>query len=162
VQVPPDVVSGNTSKGIGVAPMDFVRLYAGIGPVEYEDELHPEATRLVYANVDGAEVGTPVFDFPTPSEPGAGPRAATAFTDVFPNPARRAVQAHYTLGAPQTVTLDLVDVLGRRVRSVEMGPQPAGEHEVRLDLGGLRAGLYVLRLRGDAGAGATQRIVVVR
>jgi hypothetical protein len=72
------------------------------------------------------------------------------------------VRAQYALGAPQAVALELVDLLGRRVRSVEVGPQPAGAHDVRLDLGGLRAGLYVLRLRGDAGGEATQRIVVIR
>jgi hypothetical protein len=58
--------------------------------------------------------------------------------------------------------LELIDLLGRRVRETELGPQPAGAHDLRLDLGGLRPGLYVLRLRGDAGAEATQRVVVVK
>ena len=162
LQLPPDVVSGDTKKHIGTPVMTGTTLYAGIGPFEFEDEYHPEATRLVYARIDGEQVGTPAFAFPTSGEPSAAQPVATAFTEAFPNPAREAMRAQYTLGAPQAVTLELIDVLGRRVRSVEMGPQAAGARDVRLDLDGLRAGLYVLRLRGDAGAEAARRIVVVR
>jgi hypothetical protein len=135
---------------------------SGIGLTKREYEQPIFEFDLSFARIDDVEYGTPVFVFPTPNEPGAAQPLTTAFTDVFPNPARGAMRAQYTLGAPQTVTLELVDLLGRRVRSVEMGPQPEGSYDMRLDLGGLRAGLYVLRLRGDAGAGATQRIVVVR
>lgn len=98
----------------------------------------------------------------TESETDAAQPTATGFTALYPNPARGAVQAQYALGASQVVTLELIDLLGRRVRSVEIGRQAAGAHDVRIDTGGLRPGLYVLRLRGDAGAEAMRRIVVVR
>jgi len=157
-----DVISDNTAKNIGIAPMDIVRLYAEIGPITFEDEYHPEPTRLVHARIDGVEYGSLAFVFPTSSEPDVAQPVATGFTAAFPNPARGVMQAEYSLAEPQTVTLELIDLLGRRVRETELGPQPAGEHDVRIDLGGLRPGLYVLRLRGDAGAEATRRVVVVR
>ncbi len=160
--IPPDAISGDTRKYIGTPIFTGTVLYAGLGPVEYHDELHPEFTRLVYARIGGEEVGTPAFAFPTSGEPDAAQPTASTFTEVFPNPARGAVQAQYTLGSPQAVTLELIDLLGRRIRSTAMGPQAAGEHDVRIDTGGLRPGLYVLRLRGDAGAEAARRIVVVR
>jgi hypothetical protein len=156
------VLVGDTRKHIGTPVFTGTTYYARLGPVEYVDEYHPEATRLVFARIDGKEFGTSVFAFPTPNEPNAAQPISTSFKEVFPNPARGAMRAQYALAAPQSVTLELVDLLGRCVRLAEVGPQPAGTYDVRFDLGGLRAGLYVLRLRGDAGAEAARRIVVVR
>ena len=136
--------------------------FAGIGVTDALGDGNKFPTRLAYARVAGVEYGTPVFVFPTAEEPDAAQPVATAFTEVFPNPARGAVQAQYALGAPQAVTLELIDLLGRRVRSAELGRQAAGMHDVGIDTGGLRPGLYVLRLRGDAGAEATRRVVVLR
>lgn len=44
---------------------------------------------------------------------------------------------------------------------LDVGLRPAGPHEARLDLGDLRAGLYLLRLRSN-GSKAARRFVVVR
>lgn len=136
--------------------------FAGIGRTYSVGDAAQFGTELVYARIDGVEYGTPAFVFPTSSEPGGAQPVATAFTTAFPNPARGAMQAQYTLAEPQTVTLELIDVLGRRVRETEVGPQVAGPHDVRIDLSGLRAGLYVLRLRAEAGVEATRRVVVVQ
>ena len=158
--LPPDVVSGNTLKHFGVGPMDGVTLYAGIGPVEFEDEYHPEATRLVYARIDGEAYGTAAFSFPLSDEPAASP-AAFALRAVYPNPAREAATVAFTLDRAQDVTLEVLDVLGRVVRTEEVGPQAGGPHEARLATAALPSGLYLVRLRGD-GAEATRRLVVLR
>ena len=70
---------------------------------------------------------------------------------VHPNPAHGT--ATVALPAGSTGPVQLFDVLGR-----ELGrqPVPAGATEATLDLRGLPAGLYVLRV----GAGAGQRLVV--
>jgi hypothetical protein len=139
-----------------------VSYFAGIGKTFSQGDASEISESLVYARIDGVEYGTPEFTFPTSSEPEAAQPVVTGITAAFPNPARDAMQTQYTLADPQTVTLELIDLLGRRVRETELGPQPSGAHDLRLDLGGLRPGLYVLRLRGDAGAKATRRVVVVR
>ena len=86
---------------------------------------------------------------PTLTAPTAptGPREVAA---LYPNPARRTA----TLRLPAGTTpapLTLTDALGRAVRRYSA---PAGP-EAALDLGGLPAGLYLLR-----GAGPAQRLVV--
>lgn len=155
-----DEIVGDTRKTFddGMEVQGRGVFVAGVGLVA---EAGRDTFRLVYARLGEVEHGTPIFGFPTAGEPDAGQPTASAITQVFPNPTRGAAQAQYALAAPQAVTLDLVDLLGRVVRSTEMGRQPAGAHDVRIDTGGLRAGLYVLRLRGDAGAEATRRVVVL-
>src|SRR5690606_31703522 len=160
LQLPPDVISGNTLKHIGTPVMTGTTLYAGIGPVEFEDEYHPEATRLVYARIDGEAYGTAAFTFPLSDEPGASP-AAFALHAVYPNPAREAATVAFSLDRPQDVTLEVLDVLGRVVRTEEVGSQAAGPHEARLATAALPSGLYLVRLRGD-GVEATRRLVVLR
>lgn len=152
---------GDTRKEFDDLLQGSITLVAGLGPVGANNIDTDTREDILYARIGGEEVGTPAFVFPTAGEPIAAQPTATAFTAVFPNPARGPVQAQYALGAAQAVTLELIDLLGRRVRSEDVGRQAAGAHEVRLDMGGLRPGLYVLRLRGDAGAEATRRVVVL-
>ena len=85
---------------------------------------------------------------PTLTATAAG-RALTP-AQLFPNPARRTATLRLPTGTP-SIPLTLTDALGRTVRRY---PAPAGP-ETALDLGGLPAGLYLLR-----GAGAAQRLAV--
>ena len=155
-------VLGDTRKTYNDGLQGYGSVVAGVGYTGYTNVDTDEAETLIYTQLDGVEYGARAFVFPTADEPGAAQPVTTAFTEVFPNPARTSVQAQYALGAPQAVTLELIDLLGRRVRAAELGRQGAGAHDVEIDTAGLRPGLYVLRLRGDAGAKATQRIVVLR
>jgi hypothetical protein len=154
-------VASGTLKAFGSVGGTATYL-SGVGLTKREYEQPVFEFELAFARIDGVEYGTPAFIFPTSSEPEVAQPVVTGLTAAFPNPARGAMQAQYTLDAPQTVALELIDLLGRRVRETELGPQPAGAHDIQLDLDGLRPGLYVLRLRGDAGAKATRRVVVVR
>lgn len=64
----------------------------------------------------------------------------------YPNPFRQITMISYVLRTPQPVTLEVYDVLGRRVATLVDGRQPAGLHEVAFDAGVLPGGLYVYRL----------------
>ena len=82
-----------------------------------------------------------------------------------PNPARQQVTVRY--GIPQAVVegtggvrLRLYDVLGRRVRSVEVEAEP-GRHKQQLSVGSLASGVYILRL-SDGGRSVTQKLTVVQ
>lgn len=72
-----------------------------------------------------------------------------------PNPVSRVGRFAFALASPRDVRVDVVDVLGRVVRTVELGRRTAGEHAVDIDVGGLRPGVYVAVLR--TGAGMTTR-----
>ncbi|MEM1042335.1 MAG: T9SS type A sorting domain-containing protein [Bacteroidota bacterium] len=139
----------------------FATYFAGIGQTRYLGDGNLFGTNLVYAQIGGVEYGTPAFAFPTSGEGEAAP-LASGFTSLFPNPSSRTATARYTLGAAQVVTLEVVDLLGRRVHTVEAGPQTAGAHEVAVETQDLPAGVYLLRLRGGEGVLAVQRLSVVR
>lgn len=70
---------------------------------------------------------------------------------VYPNPATTASSVRYHLTHPTTVRLEAFDVLGRRIKVLHNGWQPAGIHEFPAALSGFAAGLYVLRLHSTTG-----------
>jgi hypothetical protein len=106
---------------------------------------------LTFARIDGVEYGA---ELPVSWEPSPGGPTPLALV-VYPNPALTGATVSFTLDAAQEVTLDVVDLRGRRVRQRGLGPLPAGEHEARLALRTLPAGTFVVRMTGDAGATGT-------
>ena len=96
----------------------------------------------------------------TPNEGGAA-SAGFGLAPVYPNPARGTATVAFELDRPQVAMVAVYDVLGREVAVLARGEQPAGRTTLALDAAGLPAGLYVVRLAGEA-ATATQKVVVVR
>ncbi|HEY3217027.1 MAG TPA: hypothetical protein VGK93_11105 [Candidatus Eisenbacteria bacterium] len=76
-----------------------------------------------------------------------------ALLGVRPNPFVRKTSVHFTLALPSAVTLQVYDLVGRRVASRDYGLQPAGAGQVPFDAQGLRSGLYTFRLRITAEEG---------
>lgn len=95
-----------------------------------------------------------------------GPRPAPAalrFRAAFPNPASAPVRLVLELPATGPMAVDVLDVQGRRVRSLEHGQRAAGLHTLvwdgRDESGRLaRAGLYFVRARASR-AEAMVRVV---
>jgi hypothetical protein len=69
--------------------------------------------------------------------------------DVYPNPFRTVTSVVYELHQPQSVTLAIYDVLGRRVFTVDRGLLPSGRHIVEVDGTGLAAGFYYFRIETE-------------
>lgn len=87
-----------------------------------------------------------------PHVPGGGAFALAGFT---PNPARGAVRVGFRLAEPGDATLELFDLLGRRMAGKELAALPAGDHSIALDgAGALPNGVYLIRVR----AGGQERI----
>ena len=85
---------------------------------------------------------------------------------AFPNPARDQLRIVYRIARPGLVTVDLLDVSGRKVRRLVAEPLGAGDHTVTWD--GLNdrghaapAGVYFARIRSEGGE-ATQRVILLR
>ena len=95
-----------------------------------------------------------------------GSAATIDFAPAQPNPARGSTHFAFTLGAVARAELTVLDLSGRRVRTLVRDALPAGPHDAvwdgRDDTGTpLSAGLYFARLRvGDASR--TQRVVLAR
>ena len=71
--------------------------------------------------------------------------AETVEVSVGPNPAPGRTTLSVRLTQPATVTVSVVDVLGRTVVRQNLGAHPAGETRVPLELGDLTPGLYLVR-----------------
>jgi flagellar hook assembly protein FlgD len=82
------------------------------------------------------------------------PVATLELADVRPNPAVGPASVSFSLSRPGPVTLEILDVQGRRVRMLAHGAQAAGPHRVdwdgRTDAGvAARAGIYLLRMEAE-------------
>ena len=74
-----------------------------------------------------------------------------ALQGPHPNPARDELWVSFSLPNGDPATLDLLDVGGRRVATVDAGALGAGTHRLRLgDTADLAPGLYMVRLRQGA------------
>ncbi|HEX8298817.1 MAG TPA: LamG-like jellyroll fold domain-containing protein, partial [Rubricoccaceae bacterium] len=91
-----------------------------------------------------------------------GPDAALGLGQPFPNPARGAVTVPLALAREARVTVTVVDALGRTIATLHDGVLAAGAHTLAWGAGrDLAAGVYVVRLSGDAGV-AARRVLIVR
>lgn len=109
--------------------------------------------RLRQVDLDGTHAYSPVVKVGLTSQ-------RFALLPSAPNPFRNATRLRYTLAADAAVTLELYDLLGRRVTTLIDAEQPAGRHTVTVDGTGLAPGTYFVRLRADDQM-ATQRVAVV-
>ena len=115
-------------------PIDAVMVDNVIYVVEYGDWFSAGGTRGVWA-----------VTLPSASGTASAPEVevATAHLSAYPNPAAGTFTLAYELPAPSEVQIELVDLLGRVVRTVK---ERAGEGHVVLSTEGLAPGVYVARL----------------
>jgi len=96
----------------------------------------------------------------TAAEPGASPRGF-ALSEAHPNPFTRRAAFTLEVAEAQHVQAEVYDALGRRVVVLHDGVMEAGAHALVLDGSSLPAGVYVVRVTGEAFA-ATRRAVLLR
>jgi hypothetical protein len=150
-----------------------------LDPTSGADELWPPSLLEAYA-VDRAGghvlVGGAFLDagaVPSPNlavflDPGALSVAdaetpsVLALSPPFPNPARVTSSIAWRLARPTVVSVSLVDLAGRKVRSiVERTELAAGPHARTLDVAGLAPGLYLLAAEAG-GVRTSHKLLVVR
>lgn len=129
-------------------PIDAVMVENVVYVVEYGDWFSPGGSRGVWAVTLPRQGGTS-------AEPVA---EAGVRLDVFPNPTTDRLTVTYEVPTPTEVRIEVVDVLGRVVRTVV---DEAASGRTTLPTDGLGAGTYVVRLTAGA-AHLTQPVTVVR
>jgi len=119
----------------------------GEGPVTLDGEA---GTRSL-----GLRIGTAA-----PPDDGSLPSDVT-LQDVYPNPVRGEATFAYGLPESGTVRLEIFDLLGRKVATVENGRRSAGRHEATWTVGTVSSGVYLARFTA-AGRSIVRKIVVVQ
>ncbi len=79
----------------------------------------------------------------------------------YPNPFNQSTTIGYSLETAADVTLEVFDLLGRRVEKIVSGQQAPGRHEVRFDGAALTNGMYIYRLTAGERT-ETRRMVLAR
>jgi len=86
----------------------------------------------------------------------------------YPNPFNPTTTLRYALPQAGEVTIQVFDVLGRRVSTLSYGLQAAGLNEATLDAAGLASGVYLYRVQvasqatGAVLASATGRMMLLK
>ncbi len=98
---------------------------------------------------------------------GAAPPVATRLLAPAPNPLREASTIRFELAREEAVSLDVLDLAGRRVATLLDAPLAAGRYHLSWsgrDAAGrpAGAGLYFVRMTTASGTTATARLAVVR
>lgn len=65
---------------------------------------------------------------------------------VFPNPATNFSSVNYSLSAPGNVSLNVLNILGETIETINLGNQPAGENHYSLNTTKLKGGLYFIQV----------------
>ncbi|MEP0548385.1 MAG: T9SS type A sorting domain-containing protein [Rhodothermales bacterium] len=115
---------------------------------------------LLFADTGEAVYGVnPVASEDTPVTPDRRLRLSG-----HPNPFSGSAEIAFHLPSPGTARLAVYDMLGREVAVLADGRFDAGDHAVQLDGTELPSGVYLVRIEGEAGAGAvaTRRVTLIR
>ena len=71
---------------------------------------------------------------------------AVGLCSNYPNPFNASTTIRYRLPEPSTVTLDIYDVLGRKVQTLASRRQSAGDHMINWNADGFSSGVYIYRI----------------
>ena len=106
-----------------------------------------DSTQRTFTSILGAGIYEPEV---TSVEP-VGGEIPTVFAldQNYPNPFNPSTTIEFSLDHAQTITLTIHDMLGRQVRVLADGAQPAGRYSVSFDGAGLASGTYLYVLQTE-------------
>lgn len=104
-------------------------------------------------NEGGLGAWSEVWSFTTAAEGAVDDRltSITSFTCV-PNPIGSKAELRFTLESPQTISISVIDILGRKLVQIADGFFPAGSSFINWQTASLQAGSYLIELRTNYGS----------
>ncbi|HDY88930.1 MAG TPA: T9SS type A sorting domain-containing protein [bacterium] len=79
----------------------------------------------------------------------------------YPNPFNALTTIAYYLPTGMSVTLEVFNILGQRVITMDRGFEGAGSHTIQLNAGGLSSGIYLYRIQGNTFS-RTRKFLLIR
>ncbi|MEP7235958.1 MAG: T9SS type A sorting domain-containing protein, partial [Ignavibacteriota bacterium] len=86
-------------------------------------------------------------------------RTGLEIRPVVPNPATDFANVGYNIKVSSNVLIQIFDQGGTALKTISDGNVEAGAHEMRLDLTGIRSGVYLLRIQAGADV-STEKFVI--
>ena len=145
---------------------NWYELGAGMPLQAVADLEYHAASRRLFAFTHGRSTWSIDLNSLPVTAPGAPAPERLALSSPAPNPSRGIVHVRLEMGAPGMLEAQVLDVAGRRVRTLERGQRAAGAHVLEWDGRDERgaaivAGVYYLRVRTGGGT-QVRRIVRTR
>jgi hypothetical protein len=81
--------------------------------------------------------------------------------DVYPNPANEVVTTKFSLTEQSNVSIEIVDMLGKVVKTVANKSLTAGTYEVPTNIAELASGVYLVKITTDNGT-TTERLSIAK
>ncbi len=80
---------------------------------------------------------------------------------LYPNPARDAIQIGYELERSADMQVQVMDLQGQVLRSLDLGRHAPGQHRTSVDVNDLASGMYFVRLQTGE-AYTTRKLIIAR
>ncbi len=80
----------------------------------------------------------------------------------YPNPFARTTTINYQVPEPSEVRFEVVDLLGRNVRSSVQGAKAPGTHTIQFDSRGLSSGVYFYRIVANGAATESRQLLIAK
>ena len=84
----------------------------------------------------------------------------TSLLKNYPNPFNPATTIEYELAKPSEITINIYDILGRRVTNLKPGPQEIGVHSLPWDARNLPSGVYFAAISGEGQSAALKMVLL--
>lgn len=81
---------------------------------------------------------------------------------ISPNPASQLANVYLGLKNSSNITINLVDLSGRVLKSYYEGNQGAGTHQFQLDISNITSGSYIVNIIGSNGDNTFGKLVVIK
>lgn len=78
---------------------------------------------------------------------------------AYPNPAKDNVMIHYTLPGSGMVNIDIFNLAGNRINTLNRGFQQSGDYQYRMNTNNLSSGTYLLRVQQN-NEFVTEKVIV--
>jgi Secretion system C-terminal sorting domain len=136
----------------------FLSLLNGVGDWSFTADSEPGYERqLIYLRIGNALQGSSVVA--TGVGQPSGTRTPKGTTSLYPNPAFDRINVTYEIDHSQPMDLELYNVLGRQVFEDHIAPAPVGQQTITIDVSSYPAGVYFVRLAGEA---SVRSFVIIR
>jgi hypothetical protein len=133
---------------------------------DHEGSQSPPLLLITYFDQDGNVIATSeVSDYASgevsTATVDAETRSNIATMNVYPNPTDDQATFTYTIGRSRNLKVDLYDLNGKLLETIDEGTRGAGHHQLQLYTGHLPPGMYVIRLQSEDSV-QSLRLSVVR